>query len=107
MEFAYNEKTREMEYRDLPPEMKEVPCLEDREILELTKSRQKDRSVLRLPPGFGVGDFKKPSISRKRVPRSDKAGKRVEQEKKESVLGQKSGLQMLIERATTPTKVKL
>ena len=27
--------------------------------------------------------------------------------KKESVLGQKTGLQMLIERATTPTKVKL
>jgi hypothetical protein len=27
--------------------------------------------------------------------------------KKEPVLGQKTGLQMLIERATTPTKVKL
>jgi len=36
-EFAYNPDTKEMEYKELPADRRKVPCLEDREILELTK----------------------------------------------------------------------
>ena len=81
MEFAYNEKTGEMEYRDLPPEMKEVPCLEDREILELAKVSKKIEAYFGCPQDSEWVISKKPSLSGKRVPRPDKAGNRVEQEK--------------------------
>ncbi|MBP1735543.1 MAG: phosphoenolpyruvate synthase/pyruvate phosphate dikinase, partial [Deltaproteobacteria bacterium] len=34
--FVYNPETREMEYKELPPEKRKLPCLEDREVIELT-----------------------------------------------------------------------
>jgi pyruvate,water dikinase len=106
-EFAYNEQAREMEYRPLPEGMREVPCLEDNEILELAKVSKKIEAY------FGCPQDSEWVIS-KNLPFPENVflvQTRPEtvwsKKKKGPVLGQKSGLQMLIERAVTPTKVKM
>ncbi|HQM76394.1 MAG TPA: PEP/pyruvate-binding domain-containing protein, partial [Syntrophorhabdaceae bacterium] len=40
-EFVYNPETKDMEYKELPPDQKKLPCLEDKEILELAKLARK------------------------------------------------------------------
>ena len=36
-EFVLNPVTKEMEYKELPPDKRKLPCLEDREVIELTR----------------------------------------------------------------------
>ena len=106
-EFVYNPETKDMEYKELPPDQKKLPCLEDKEILELAKLARK------VADHFGCPQDVEWSISRSLpFPQSiflvqarpeSVWGKK----KKESVLGKKSGMELLFERATTPIKVKL
>lgn len=106
-EFVYNPETKDMEYKELPPDQKKLPCLEDKEILELAKLARK------VEDHFGCPQDVEWSISRSLpFPQSiflvqarpeSVWGKK----KKESVLGKKSGMELLFERATTPIKVKL
>ena len=105
-EFAYNPATREMEYKELPPDSRKLPCLEDREVIELTKIAKK------VEAHFGCPQDIEYSISRSmEFPESiflvqarpeSVWGKK----KKESVLGKKTGWQLLFEKATTPIKLK-
>jgi pyruvate,water dikinase len=105
-EFAYNPVTREMEYKELPPDRRKLPCLEDREVIELTKIAKK------VEAHFGCPQDIEYSISRSmEYPESiflvqarpeSVWGKK----KKESVLGKKTGWQLLFEKATTPIKLK-
>lgn len=106
-EFVYNSETREMEYKNLPPDKRKLPCLEDREIIELTKIAK------RVETYFGCPQDVEYSISRS-LPFPESiflVQARPEsvwgKKKKESVLGKKSGLDLLLEKATTPTKVKI
>ncbi|MEW6663713.1 MAG: PEP/pyruvate-binding domain-containing protein [Thermodesulfobacteriota bacterium] len=106
-EFAYNPKTREMEYRELPPDRRKVPCLEDREVLELTRIAKK------VEAHFGCPQDIEYSISMS-LPFPDSiflVQARPEsvwgKKKKESVLGKKSGWDLLFEKATTPVKLKI
>ncbi|MCZ2315846.1 MAG: PEP/pyruvate-binding domain-containing protein [Bacteroidales bacterium] len=106
-EFVYNPETKDMEYKELPPDQKKLPCLEDKEILELAKLARK------VEDHFGCPQDVEWSISRSLpFPQSiflvqarpeSVWGKK----KKESVLGKKSGMELLFERALTPIKVKL
>jgi len=106
-EFAYNPETKEMEYKELPPEKRKVPCLENREVVELTKIAKK------VEAHFGCPQDIEYSISRSlEFPESiflvqarpeSVWGKK----KKESVLGKKTGWQLLFEKATTPVKLKI
>jgi pyruvate,water dikinase len=105
-EFVLNPVTKEMEYKELPPDKRKLPCLEDREVIELT------RIAKQVEAHFGCPQDIEYSISRThQFPESiflvqarpeSVWGKR----KKESVLGRKSGLELLFEKALTPTKVK-
>jgi pyruvate, water dikinase len=105
-EFAYNSETKEMEYKELPVDMRKLPCLEDREILELTKIAKK------VEAHFGCPQDIEYSISRSMAfPESiflvqarpeSVWGKK----KKEAVLGGKTGWELLFEKATTPIKLK-
>jgi pyruvate,water dikinase len=106
-EFAYNPVTKEMEYKELPPDKRKVPCLEDREIIELTKIAKKAEAH------FGCAQDLEYSISMslpfpesiylvQARPESVWAKK-----KKGSVLGKKTGLDLMLEKALTPTKVKI
>lgn len=106
-EFVLNPETNEMEYRELPPEKRKVQCLEDREVIELTKIAKK------VEAHFGVPQDLEFSISAS-LPFPDNiflVQARPEsvwgKKKKESVLGRKSGFDLLMERATTPIKVKI
>jgi pyruvate,water dikinase len=106
-EYAYNPKTKEMEYKELPPDQRKLPCLEDREILELTKISKK------VETHFGCPQDIEYSISRS-LPFPENiflVQARPEsvwgKKKKESVLGKKTGLELLFEKAFTPTKVKI
>ena len=106
-EFAHNPNTKEMEYKELPPERRKLPCLEDREVIELTKIAKQ------VEAHFGCPQDIEYSISRS-LPFPESiflVQARPEsvwgKKKKGSVLGKKSGFELLLEKAMTPTKVKV
>ncbi|MHB8091752.1 MAG: PEP/pyruvate-binding domain-containing protein [Syntrophales bacterium] len=106
-EFVYNPETREMEYTELPPEQRKAQCLEDREVIELT------RIAKRVEAHFGCPQDTEWSISRS-LPFPDNiflVQARPEsvwgKKKRGSVLGKKTGLELLLEKAVTPTKVNI
>jgi pyruvate,water dikinase len=106
-EFIYNPGTKEMEYIDLPPDQRKRQCLEDKEVLELTRLAKK------IEAHFGCPQDVEWSIS-KSLPFPESiflVQARPEsvwgKKKKESVLGKKSGMELLFERATTPIKLKI
>jgi pyruvate,water dikinase len=106
-EFAYNPKTKEMEYKELPPDMRKLPCLEDREVIELTKIAKKVQDHFGCPQDIeyavsGSLDFPESIFLVQARPESVWGKK-----KKESVLGKKSGWDLLFEKATTPVKLKI
>jgi pyruvate, water dikinase len=106
-EFAYNPETREMEYRELPPDKRKLPCLEDREVIELTRIAKQVEAHFGAPQDIEYsisGSLPFPeSIFLVQARPESVWGKK----KKESVLGKKSGFELLFERAMTPTKVKV
>lgn len=105
-EFAYDPETREMIYRDLPCEKREVPCLQDREVLELTRIAKEVENYFGCPQDIEYSiSMSLPfpeSIFLVQARPESVWGKK----KKESVLGGKSGWQLLFEKATTPIKLK-
>jgi pyruvate,water dikinase len=95
-EFAYNPVTKEMEYKELPPDQRKLPCLENREVIELTKIAKKVEAHFGSPQD--ILPFWKhglPGISCQ-APSESVWGKK----KKKSVLGKKSGWVFLFD--TTP-----
>lgn len=106
-EFVLNPKTNEMEYKELPPDKKKMPCLEDKEVIELTKISKKVEAhfgccqdieysisaTLPFPESIFLVQARPESVWGKK--------------KKESVLGKKTGMEMLFEKAVTPTKVNI
>jgi pyruvate,water dikinase len=106
-EFAYNPDTRSMEYRDLPEDRRNENCLEENEIIELT------RIAKRVEAHFGVPQDIEFAISASRpFPESiflvQARPESVWGKKKpESVLGKKTGFELLFEKATTPIKLKI
>jgi pyruvate, water dikinase len=67
-QFIYNPETKEMEYKELPPDQRKLPCLEDREIIELTKIAKKVEAHFGCPkissiPVSGSLPFLKASFS--------------------------------------------
>ncbi len=105
-EYVYNSKTKEMEYRELPADKRKISCLEDREIIELTKIAKK------VETHFGCLQDIEYSISASLpFPRNiflvqarpeSVWGKK----KKETVLGKKTGMELFFQKAITPVKVK-
>jgi pyruvate,water dikinase len=106
-EFAYNPDTKEMEYKDLPPDQRKLPCLEDREIIELTKIAKKVEAHFRcaqdLEYSISMSLPFPESIFLVQARPESVWGKK----KKESVLGKKTGFDLLLEKALTPTRVKV
>jgi pyruvate,water dikinase len=104
-EFAYNSDTKEMEYKELPADKRKLPCLEDREILELTKIAKTVEAHFGCPQDIEYsvsGSLPFPeSIFLVQARPESVWGKK----KKESVLGKKSGWDLLFEKATTPVKL--
>lgn len=106
-EFVLNPKTNEMEYKELPPDKRNMPCLEDKEVIELTKISKKVEAhfgccqdieysisaTLPFPESIFLVQARPESVWGKK--------------KKESVLGKKTGMEMLFEKAVTPTKVNI
>lgn len=103
--FAYNPQTREMEYKELPADQRKTPCLEDKEVLELTRIAKKVEAHFGCPQDieFAVsGSLPFPESIFLVQARPESAwGKK----KKGSVLGKKTGFQLLFEKATTPVKL--
>jgi len=105
-EFLYNPETKEMEYRELPPDKRKLPCIEDREVLELTRlARQVEDHFgctqdvewavsmsLPFPENIFLVQARPESVWGKK--------------KKESVLGKKTGMELLFERANTGVRLK-
>lgn len=106
-EFAYNPMTKEMEYKELPLEKRKIQCLEDKEIIELAKTAKRVETYFGCPQDIeysvsGSLPFPENIFLVQARPESVWGKK-----KKESVLGKKSGFELLFEKAITPTKVKM
>ncbi len=106
-EFIYNPETKEMEYVELAPDQRKRQCLEDKEVLELTRLAKKVEAHFRCPQDIEWSISRSlpfpESIFLVQARPESVWGKK----KKESVLGKKSGMELLFERATTPIKVKI
>ena len=105
-EFAYDPETREMVYRELPPEKRKTACLEDREILELTRIGKKVEEYFGCPQDIEYSiSMSLPfpgNIFLVQARPESVWGKK----KKETVLGKKTGWDLLFEKATTPIKLR-
>lgn len=105
-EFAYDPQTKKMDYRELPPEKRKLPCLEDREVIQLTKIAKEVEAHFGCPQDIEYsisGSLAFPeSIFLVQARPESVWGKK----KKESVLGKKTGWELLLEKATTPIKLK-
>ncbi len=104
-EFAYNPDTKEMEYKELPADKKKVPCLEDREILELTKIAKKVEAHFGCPQDIEYSVSKSLPFPECIFLVQTRPESVWGKKKKESVLGKKSGWDLLFEKATTPVKL--
>lgn len=106
-EFAYNPRTREMEYRELPADRRQLPCLEEREIIALTEVAKKVEAHFGVPQDieFAISGSRPfpDSIFLVQARPESVWGKK----KPESVLGKKTGFELLFEKATTPIKLKI
>ena len=106
-EFVYNPVTKEMEYKELPSDKRKIQCLEDREVIELTTIAKKVEAHFGCPQDIEYsisGSLPFPeSIFLVQARPETVWGKK----KKESVLGKKTGFELLFEKALTPTKLKI
>jgi pyruvate,water dikinase len=106
-EFVHNPATKEMEYRELPAARRSAPCLDDREVLELTRTAKKVEAHFGRPQDIEYsisGSLPFPeSVFLVQARAESVWGKK----KKESVLGRKTGLELLFEKALTPTKISI
>ncbi len=105
-EFVYNADTRRMEYRELPPERQKQPCLEENEVIELARIAKKVEAHFGCPQDIefsvsGSLPFPESIYLVQARPESVWGKKKVE-----SVLGKKTGFQLLFEKASTPIKLK-
>lgn len=106
-EFVYNPETKEMEYRELPPERRKLQCLEDREILELTRLAKLVEEHFGCPQDIEWSISKSLPFPKNIFLVQARPESVWGKKKKESVLGKKSGMELLFERAVTPIKVKI
>jgi pyruvate,water dikinase len=105
-EFVLNPATKEMEYKELPSDKRKLPCLEDAEVIELTRIAKQVEAHFGSPQDIeysisGSKPFPENIFLVQARPESVWGKK-----KKGSVLGKKSGMELLIEKALTPTKVR-
>lgn len=104
-EFAYNPETRAMEYKELPEDQRKIACLEEKEIIELAKIAKKVETHFRCPQDIEYAISKTipfpESIFLVQARPESVWGKK----KKETVLGKKTGFELLFEKATTPIKL--
>ncbi len=107
MEFAYNDKTGQMEYKELPEEMKMVPCLEDKEILELARMAKKLEAHFKCPQDSEWVISRNLPFPENTYLVQTRPESVWGKKEKVPLLGQKTGMQMLIEKGTTPTKISI
>jgi pyruvate,water dikinase len=106
-EFVLNPDTREMEYKELPPDKRKLPCLEDREVIELTKIAKQVEAYFGCPQDIEYSISKSKPFPENIFLVQARPESVWGKKKKGSVLGKKSGLDLLLEKALTPTKVKI
>lgn len=105
-EFVLNPITREMEYRELPTEKRRLPCLEDREVIELTRIAKRVEAHFGCPQDIEFSISKSQPFPENIFLVQARPESVWGKKKKGSVLGKKTGFELLFEKALTPTKVK-
>ncbi len=106
-EFALNPETKQMEYRELPADIRRNPCLEDREVIELTKIAKKVEQHFGCCQDIEYSVSKSMSFPENIFLVQARPESVWGKKKKEPVLGKKSGMEMLFEKAITPVKVHI
>ena len=105
MECVFDSRKREVIHADIPPDRREIPCIEDQEALELTRYAKKIEAY------YGCPQDTEWAIDRHRpfpfnIFLVQSRPETVwSQKKKEPVLGKKSAYELLMEKALSTVKI--
>jgi pyruvate,water dikinase len=106
LECIYDHKRGEVVHVDIPPERREIQCVEDQEILELARYAKKVEKYYECPQDIEwVIDKNRPFPFNIFMVQS-RPETVCSQQKKEPVLGKKSVYDLLMEKALTPVKIR-
>jgi len=105
-QYVYNTQIGAMEYQDVPHEMVNKPCLEDKEVLELAKTAKKMEAYFGCPQDVEWSIAKDLPFPENIFLVQTRPESVWSKKEKGPVLGQKTGFELLFAQATTPIKVK-
>jgi pyruvate,water dikinase len=106
LECIYDPKRGEVAHVDIPPERREIQCIEDQEILELARYAKKVEEYYACPQDIEWAIDKNRPFPFNVFMVQSRPETVCSQQKKEPVLGKKSVYDLLMEKALTPVKIR-
>lgn len=105
IECIYDPERREVTHADIPPERREIPCIGDEEVLELSRYAKKIEKYYGTPQDIEWAIDKKRPFPLNLFILQSRPETIWSQKKKEPILGKKSVYELLMEKALKPTKI--
>ena len=106
LECIYDPKRGEVAHVDIPPERREIQCIEDQEILELARYGKKVEQYYGCPQDIEWAIDKNRPFPFNVFMVQSRPETVCSQQNKEPVLGKKSAYDLLMEKALTPVKIR-
>ncbi len=105
VECIYNNETKEVIHSDIPCERREIPCLLNEEILELSRYAKKIEQYYGIPQDIEWAIDKQRPFPFNIFILQSRPETIWSQKKKEPILGKKTVYELLMEKALKPTKI--
>ncbi len=105
IECIFDPKTREVIHSDIPHQRREIPCIEDEEILELLRYAKKIEQYYGTPQDIEWAIDKQRPFPFNIFILQSRPETIWGQKKKEPILGKKSAYELLMEKALKPIKI--
>jgi pyruvate,water dikinase len=106
LECIHDPKRGEVAHVDIPPERREIQCVEDQEILELARYGKRVEDYYKCPQDIEWAIDKNRPFPFNIFMVQSRPETVCSQQKKEPVLGKKSVYDLLMEKALTPVKIR-
>jgi len=107
IECVYDPQRGEVVHTDVAPDMQNKPCMDDREIKELVRIAKRIEEHYACPQDIEWAIDKDIPFPENVFIVQSRPETVWSQRKKEPIIGKKSGYELLMEKALTPTRVKL
>lgn len=105
-ECVFDPKRKEVVHTDIPPDRREIQCIEDQEALELARFAKKVEAYYGCPQDIEWAIDKGKPFPFNIFMVQSRPETVWSQKKKEPVLGKKSAYELLLEKALSPMKLK-